>query len=139
MLTTFQERLNFKLKEAGYTSESTASGFDVLQLSKSTGIKYEMCRRYTLGEAVPSIKSARKIASHLNVSLAWLLLGEDPSNNVDTAILQKCIHEALSEIEASNQNLSTDKVAKIITIYYKSYSQYGIAPKASDFIALASE
>ncbi|STZ77360.1 LexA family transcriptional regulator [Bergeriella denitrificans] len=63
----FAERLN-KAKEK--------AGIELPELSKNTGISYEMVRRYTLGLAQPRTDGMERLAEVLNVSAPWLQFGE---------------------------------------------------------------
>lgn len=53
-------------------------GRDIIDISESTGIDYEMVRRYTHGYAKPRDKNLRKIADELNTTLTYLSYGELP-------------------------------------------------------------
>ncbi|WP_283119638.1 XRE family transcriptional regulator [Neisseria elongata] len=62
----FAERLN-QIREK--------KSIEISELSKKTGISYEMIRRYTLGIAQPRNDGMEKLAEALSVSAAWLQFG----------------------------------------------------------------
>lgn len=63
----FANRLNEAMKRVQ---------FEIIDLKNSSGVSYEMIRRYTLGIAKPREDKLQKIANTLGVRVGWLDYGE---------------------------------------------------------------
>ncbi|EGF7427766.1 TPA: helix-turn-helix domain-containing protein [Escherichia coli] len=57
-------------------SEMDKKNVSIRDLSLSTGVTYEMARRYTLGTAKPRDEKLERIAEFLGVEPAWLEYGQ---------------------------------------------------------------
>lgn len=57
------------------------SGLNKKELTKVTGISSNAFTAWNKGDAKPGLKQLVKIAQYFNVSLDWLVFGEDAPNN----------------------------------------------------------
>jgi len=79
----FSERLTELMQQAGFGSQRSQMGVKIAKLAEVSCCSQQMARRYTLGEALPSIEVIDAIAKWLQVAPGWLLFG-DPEEGLAT-------------------------------------------------------
>ncbi|EGB7356626.1 helix-turn-helix domain-containing protein [Escherichia coli] len=83
-------------------SEMDRKKISIKDLSLSSGVTYEMARRYTLGTAKPRDEKLERIAELLGVEPAWLEYGSStekaPAPYADLSGLQKYIGSSAGEL-----------------------------------------
>ncbi|OCG56969.1 hypothetical protein A9G41_00080 [Gilliamella sp. Nev5-1] len=77
------ETINNKFKDRLH-SVMIEKGLWMGDVSKGTGINYEMIRRYAQGTAIPRNSNLDKISKFLNVDKSWLLFGTGDSKAKET-------------------------------------------------------
>ncbi|SCB89363.1 Phage repressor protein C, contains Cro/C1-type HTH and peptisase s24 domains [Gilliamella bombicola] len=77
------ETINNKFKDRLH-SVMMEKGLGMGDVSKGTGINYEMIRRYAQGTAIPRNSNLDKISKFLKVDKSWLLFGNGDSNVKET-------------------------------------------------------
>lgn len=80
---SFAERLRISLIKAGYTSNRSSTGVDILKFAQFTQYTPQICRKYLRGETIPEPQKLSEIAQHLQVSPGWLLFGDSHSSEAN--------------------------------------------------------
>ena len=63
------------------------SGMNQKDLAKAIGLSLSIFTRWNKGNAKPGLKQLVKVAQYFNVSLDWLVFGDDaPSNDLENVI-----------------------------------------------------
>jgi len=107
---SFAERLRTSLMKAGFNSNRSATGVDILKFAQAIRHTPQICRKYLRAETIPEPQKLAEIAKILNVSPGWLLFGDshslnDHENNKIT-INKNILHHLFSHISqlCSQQN-----------------------------------
>ena len=98
----FATRLRNALLSAGFQSQRSMSGVDILKFAQAIQHTPQICRKYLRGETIPEPQKLSEIAQMLNVSPGWLLFGDshsqqDHENNKIT-ISKNILHHLFSHI-----------------------------------------
>lgn len=93
------------------------ANLDLKQLSRKTGINYEMLRRYEHGYAMPRQEKLELLAEFLNVQPSWLQFGDDKSNEKPNHEIQEyCYTFPISDGKTKQQA-------------FEIIQQYGMTPE----------
>lgn len=112
---SFAERLRISLIKAGYTSNRSSTGVDIMKFANVIQYTPQICRKYLRGETIPEPQKLSEIAQHLQVSPGWLLFGDSHSfealENHKITINKNILHHLFTHISqlCSPQN-SSDKL-----------------------------
>lgn len=116
----FGERLKSFLKEKGVSQDKFA---------EAIGISLSTAKKWCAGSYVPDVDELQKIYQRFNVSLDWLVLGIESSDEfinpylpIDSIILEAVISAVDSANKTYGLSLSDEKRAKIYTILYEEAS-----------------
>jgi transcriptional regulator with XRE-family HTH domain len=110
---SFAERLRSALMNAGFHSQRSTSGVNILKFAEAIRHTPQICRKYLRGETIPEPQKLTEIAQILNVSPGWLLFGDshsrqDHENNKIT-ISKNILHHLFSHIsQLCSQNNSSE-------------------------------
>lgn len=107
----FANRLIAAMNQAGYLSSRSSVGVQISKLAIAAKCSHQMARKYVLGEALPEYDVILSIARWLNISPAWLLFGEEPTNNEAEKVANRI------EIDADLLKYILKKVAHLYTIF----------------------
>ena len=83
----FAQRLNKALNEFKLKNESDIKKSTILV--NCLGCSPQMCQRYLIGDAIPSIPRIRQLADFLNTSPGWLVFGENRPTDDNHIIIYK--------------------------------------------------
>lgn len=147
---SFAERLRMSLIKAGYTSNRSSTGVDIMKFADVIQYTPQICRKYLRGETIPEPQKLSEIANHLQVSPGWLLFGDSLSSEAHEAhkitinknilhhlfthISQLCAPHNSSEIlpnfwlelteDLQDFNQNEEKSKKIIDMALSSYKHF---------------
>lgn len=89
-----------------------AAGYNQLSLAKGTGIKQSAISTYCQGKGLPNVESLYLLAKQLNVSMEFLLTGEQNQNSDNLAAITGS--EQARELEEKLQAMK--KVVPLISM-----------------------
>jgi transcriptional regulator with XRE-family HTH domain len=95
LIKQFASRLRDALIAAGFSSQRSTSGVNIHQLAEMTGYSPQICRKYLRGQAIPEPAKLVEIAAKLKVSPGWLLFGDSPTDQHDSANKTITLHRRL--------------------------------------------
>ena len=102
-LEKFPTQLSAAMKAAGYSQ---------LALANATGIKQSAISTYCKGKGLPNVESLYLLAQQLNVSMEYLLTGEDNQNSDN--LQREDMKEQARELEEKLQAMK--KVVPLISM-----------------------
>jgi hypothetical protein len=116
---SFAERLRSSLINAGFGSNRTASGVDIIKFAKTIDHTPQICRKYLRGETIPEPQKLAEIAEHLNVSPGWLLFGDSHAikehENHKITINKNILHHLFIHI---SQLCATDNSSEVLPNFW---------------------
>ena len=106
----------FDLREFGQrlTRLRQRQGLTITRLAQRSEVDFMMIRRYELGENVPSLDRAARLAEALKVTLDELALGVEPPEQIRNHRLLDAMR-ALDQLPADRQEMALRVLDTIIT------------------------
>jgi len=96
---------------------------------------------YITGRSQPTLEQLQNLADYLNVTLCYLLSGDENSSRIHSGKLQNCILEIANAANQHDLNISEEQKAKLIVFLYKETSNNEEVSKdrASALVELVAE